>query len=218
MKSITHNINPGIPTTPFTKSIVTFLLFFSLIPIIWIILTSIKNEQQIFSIPPKIFVEPDFSIYSVFLGMGSNSAIPFIWNSFFIATVTTFLTIILSSLAAYAFSRYNFKWGNQLLILMLASRLLPPVTAVVPLYLMFRYLNLLDTKFVLIIIYTALEIPFATWLMKAFFDGIPKELEESAALDGLSLQIYLNSLHDQHSSHKKACYVQDACISGYHAG
>lgn len=184
MKSVTHNINPGIPSNAFSKGVVTFLLFFSLLPIIWIVLTSIKNEQQIFSIPPQIFVKPDFSIYSVFLGMGSNSAIPFIWNSFFIATITTVLTVILASLAAYAFSRYQFKWANKLLILMLASRLLPPVTAVVPLYLMFRYLNLLDTKFVLIIIYTALEIPFATWLMKAFFDGIPKELEEAAALDG----------------------------------
>ena len=70
------------------------------------------------------------------------------------------------------------------MILMLATRLLPPVTAVVPLYLMFRYLNLLDTKTLLILIYTAIEIPFATWLMKAFFDAIPKELEESAAIEG----------------------------------
>ena len=67
---------------------------------------------------------------------------------------------------------------------MLATRLLPPVTAVVPLYLLFRYLEILDTRFILILIYTALNIPFATWLMKAFFDGIPKELEEAAALDG----------------------------------
>ena len=193
MKSITQNINPGIPTNSFSKGIVIILLVFSLLPIIWIILTSIKSEQQIFSIPPKIFVIPDFSIYKIFLGMGSNSAIPFIWNSLFIATVTTFLTVVLSSLAAYAFSRYHFKWANQLLVVMLATRLLPPVTAVVPLYLMFRYLHLLDTKFVLIIIYTAVEIPFATWLMKAFFDGIPKELEEAAALDGCNaLQIIYN--------------------------
>ena len=67
---------------------------------------------------------------------------------------------------------------------MLATRHLPPVTAVVPLYLMFRYLNLLDTKTLLILIYTAIEIPFATWLMKAFFDAIPKELEESADIEG----------------------------------
>lgn len=190
MKSVTYDIGPGIPANTFSKGIVTFLLVLSLLPITWIMLTSIKNEQQIFSIPPEIFVTPDFSIYETLLGIGPNSAIPFIWNSFFIATITTVLTVVISSLAAYAFSRYRFKWANHLLILMLATRLLPPVTAVVPLYLMFRYLNLLDTKFVLIIMYTAIEIPFATWLMKAFFDGIPKELEESAAIDGCNaLQI-----------------------------
>ena len=98
--------------------------------------------------------------------------------------VTTFLTLLVSSLAAYAFSRYRFRASNYLLFFMLATRLLPPVTAVVPLYLLFRYLQILDTRFILILIYTALNIPFGTWLMKAFFDGIPKELEEAAALDG----------------------------------
>ena len=101
-----------------------------------------------------------------------------------IAVVTTFITLLVSSLAAYAFSRYRFRASNYLLFFMLATRLLPPVTAVVPLYLLFRYLEILDTRFILILIYTALNIPFATWLMKAFFDGIPKELEEAAALDG----------------------------------
>lgn len=159
-------------------------LAFSLFPIAWIMLTSVKKEQDIFSIPPRVFVWPDFSSYSKFLSLGSESALPFLWNSLFIAVVTTVLTLVISSLAAYAFSRYRFRWSGKLLVLMLATRLLPPVTAIVPLYLVFRYMQILDTKFVLIIVYTALNIPFATWLMKAFFDGIPKDLEEAAAMDG----------------------------------
>ena len=179
-----EKFNPGINHNYLSKGILGFFLIVSLVPIIWIILTSIKTEKDIFSIPPRVFVKPDFSAYSIFLSLGDNSALPFIWNSIYISIMTTILTIFVSSLAAYSFSRYHFKWGNNLMILMLATRLLPPVTAVVPLYLMFRYLNLLDTKTLLILIYTAIEIPFATWLMKAFFDAIPKELEESAAIEG----------------------------------
>jgi len=179
-----EKFNPGIKHNYFSKGILLFILIISLVPIIWIILTSIKTEKDIFSIPPKVLVQPDVTAYKIFLSLGDNSALPFIWNSIHISIITTILTIFVSSLAAYSFSRYHFKWGNNLMILMLATRLLPPVTAVVPLYLMFRYLNLLDTKTLLILIYTAIEIPFATWLMKAFFDAIPKELEESAAIEG----------------------------------
>jgi ABC-type glycerol-3-phosphate transport system permease component len=179
-----EQIGPGIPSFPLARGMMMVLLAFSLFPIAWIMLTSVKKEQHIFSIPPRVFVWPDFSSYSKFLSLDSESALPFLWNSLFIAVVTTVLTLVISSLAAYAFSRYRFSWSGKLLVLMLATRLLPPVTAIVPLYLVFRYMQILDTKFVLIIVYTALNIPFATWLMKAFFDGIPKDLEEAAAMDG----------------------------------
>ena len=179
-----EQIGPGIPSFPLARGFMMALLVFSLVPIVWLVLTSVKNETAIFSIPPRIFVWPDFSNYWKFLGTGNESALQFIGNSVYVAMVTTVLTLLLSSLSAYAFSRYRFKWDRHLMFLMLATRLLPPITAVVPLYLVFRYLGLLDTRFVLILIYTALNVPFATWLMKAFFDGVPKELEEAAALDG----------------------------------
>ena len=177
-------IGPGIPSFPLARGFMMALLVFSLVPIVWLVLTSVKNETAIFSIPPRIFIWPDFSNYWKFLGTGNESALRLIGNSVYVAMVTTVLTLLFSSFAAYAFSRYRFKWDRHLMFLMLATRLLPPITAVVPLYLVFRYLGLLDTRFVLILIYTALNVPFATWLMKAFFDGVPKELEEAAALDG----------------------------------
>ncbi len=128
-----EQIGPGIPSFPLTRGLMFVLLGFSLFPIAWIMLTSIKTELDIFSIPPNVFVRPDFTSYTKFLGLGSQSALPFIWNSIFIAVVTTVLTLLISSLAAYAFSRYRFRWSGHLLVLMLATRLLPPVTAVVPL-------------------------------------------------------------------------------------
>jgi len=179
-----EQIGPGIPSFPLTRGLMFVLLGFSLFPIAWIMLTSIKTELDIFSIPPQVFVRPNFTSYTKFLGLGSQSALPFIWNSIFIAVVMIVLTLLISSLVVYAFSRYRFRWSGYLLVLMLATCLLPPVTAVVPLYLVFRHLGILDTKLILIMVYTALNIPFATWLMKSFFDGIPKDLEEAAALDG----------------------------------
>lgn len=184
MKGHEASIGPGVPSFPLARGIMTALLAFSLFPIIWVALTSVKSETAIFSIPPKILVWPDFSSYVKFLGFGRESALRFLWSSAFVSVMTTLATLLLASPAAYAFSRYRFRWEKELLFLMLATRLLPPVTAVVPLYLAFRYFGLLDTWFILILVYTALNIPFATWLMKAFFDGIPRELEEAAAMDG----------------------------------
>ena len=109
-----EQIGPGIPSFPLTRGLMFVLLGFSLFPIAWIMLTSIKTELDIFSIPPQVFVRPDFTSYTKFLGLGSQSALPFIWNSIFIAVVTTVLTLLISSLAAYAFSRYRFRWSGHL--------------------------------------------------------------------------------------------------------
>lgn len=174
---------PGIQF-PLARAILVGLIVFSLFPIAWIMLTSVKSHLDIFAMPPRFLVEPDFSAYLKFLGTGNESILGLLWNSTIIAVVTTVLTLGIASLAAYAFSRYTFRGWKTLLFLVLATRLLPPITAVVPLYLAFRTLHLLDTHVALILVYTALNIPFAVWLMKAFFDGIPIELEEAAAIDG----------------------------------
>ena len=85
------------------------------------------------------------------------------------------------------FSRFTFQFRKHLLFTMLATKLLPPITAIVPLYLAIVWIGSVDTLLNLIVIYTALNIPFATWLMKAFIDGIPRELEEAARIEGLGL-------------------------------
>ena len=171
----------------FTRYILLgLLLVFSLAPIIWIFLTSLKNRIDIFSYPPKFFFHPDPSAYFRFLIPGNESILDKLFNTGIIAFGGTLLTLLTSCLAAYAFSRYQFKGRKFLLYLVLASRLLPPITAVIPLFMMMNSLNLIDTHVSLIVIYCALNLPFAIWMMKSYFDGIPVELELSAQIDGCS--------------------------------
>jgi multiple sugar transport system permease protein len=162
------------------------LLSFSAVPIVWIFLTSFKNRFDTFSYPPKLFFHPDPSVYFRFLTPGTESILDKLLNSSIIAIGGTLFTLFTSCLAAYAFSRYQFKGRTVLLYLVLASRLLPPITAVIPLFMLMNSLGLIDTHFCLIIIYSALNLPFAIWMMKSYFDGIPMELELAAQIDGCS--------------------------------
>ena len=169
-----------------TILLVSLLVVVAMLPIVWIFLTSLKTRADIFAYPPRLFFEPNFSAFQQFLTPGPASILPELMNSLIISIGATTLTLGASSLAAYAFSRYRFAGRWPLFTLMLASRLLPPITAVIPLFLLMNQLGLIDTHLGLVIIYTALQIPFATWMMKSFFDGIPKDLELAALIDGCS--------------------------------
>jgi len=162
------------------------LTAWSVLPIVWLIMTSLKDRLDIFAMPPKFLVRPDFASYQKFLSFGSESIFPFLTNSVTIAGFSTLVTIVFGSLAAYAFARMRFRGRTSLLMGVLATRLLPPITAVIPLFLLMRNLQLLDTHLGLVLIYSAINVPFAIWILKAFFDTIPKELEDSALIDGCS--------------------------------
>ena len=167
--------------------LLALLMFWSLLPIFWNVMTSLKSRLDIFSSPPVFLFKPDFGAYiRALASTGGLSIWPNMMNSVIIAGASTVGTVALAALAAYAFSRYRFGGRKTLLYAMLATRLLPPMTTVIPLFLLMSRLKLIDTHFVLIIIYTALNIPFATWLTKSFFDTIPRELEDAALIDGCS--------------------------------
>lgn len=161
-----------------------FFTVWSILPILWLALTSLKQRSDIFAFPPKLLFDVNFESYQKFLSFGSSSVLPFLRNSVIIALFATLLTILVSSLAAYAFSRLRFSGRASLLMTVLATRLLPPITAVIPLFLLMRDLRLLDTHLGLVIVYAAINVPFAIWILKSFFDTIPKELEEAGLVDG----------------------------------
>lgn len=156
-------------------------------PLLWIILTGFKTRLQTFQIPPVWIFKPTLENFrDVFFGEVARG-VPFsqvYLNSIIISTVATIIPLILASLAAYSFARFNFTGKSQLAVFVIGTRMLPPIAIVIPIYIMFSNLMLVDSRLSLIIAYSGLNLPFATWMLRGFFLQIPRELEESAMIDG----------------------------------
>jgi len=115
---------------------------------------------------------------------GPSKVVPRFINSLVIGFGSTFLAVFLGTLAAYAFSRFRVPLADDLLFFILSTRMMPPVAVAIPIYLMYRQLNLTDTKLGMILLYTAVNVSLAVWLLKGFIDEIPREYEEAALVDG----------------------------------
>lgn len=114
------------------------------------------------------------------------------YNSIIIGFGSTFLSVFLGTLAAYGFSRFRVPLKDDLLFFILSTRMMPPVAVAIPIYLMYRELGLSDTALGMILLYTAVNVSLAVWLLKGFIDEIPREYEESAVVDGYSrMQAFL---------------------------
>lgn len=173
-----------------TNGALALLLLFALLPILWMILTSLKTPLQLIARPPVIFFKPTLQSYIDLFSRAGFLARNF-WNSVLIASSTALLSLFLGSLASFAFSRFRFAGARLLLFITLLTRTLPPIVAIIPLFLAMRKWGLVDTHLGLILIYTALNLPFAIWMLRSFFDAVPVDIEESAMIDGCSrLQAY----------------------------
>ncbi|MCX5494198.1 carbohydrate ABC transporter permease [Kaistia dalseonensis] len=115
---------------------------------------------------------------------GPSNVIPRFVNSIIIAFGSTFLAVFLGTLAAYGFSRFKVPLKDDLLFFILSTRMMPPIAVAIPIYLMYRELGLSDTKLGMILLYTAVNVSLAVWLLKGFIDEIPREYEEAAMIDG----------------------------------
>ena len=107
-----------------------------------------------------------------------------LWNSIVISVISTFLSVAMGTLTAYGFSRFPVKGENDWMFFILSTRMLPPIVVIIPLFLMYRAVGLIDTHIGMIVLYTAFNLSFSVWLMKGFIDEIPTEYEEAAMIDG----------------------------------
>ena len=152
-------------------------------PLFWIVLTAFKNRMDVYSL--KIFFNPVLANFrQVFFEPYKFSRN--IINSFFIAGMATFIGVSISIPAAYGFSRFPIRGKNSILFWIISLQFLPPIVVLLPVYAFFRKMRLLDTHISLIVIYLTVVIPFSIWIIKTFIDGIPREMEESALIDGAS--------------------------------
>ncbi|MCA2218393.1 carbohydrate ABC transporter permease [Jidongwangia harbinensis] len=169
-------------------ALLTVLAVVMLFPVLWMIETSIKENRDVYAVPAKFF---DFEVTldhyrDVFIASGggrSALSVSFL-NSVIVAGVSTVLATVLGVPAAWAYSRFTLRAKKDQLFFILSTRFMPPVVVVVPIFLMYRYVGLIDTALGLILIYTAFNVPFTIWMMKGFVDEVPAEYEDAAMLDG----------------------------------
>jgi len=163
----------------------TIVLFITLFPIIWLFLMSFKTRVDIFTLPPPLFFKVTLDNYiSAFIEKGYFK---YLINSLIVALSTTILAIVTGSITAYAFSKFKgFLADNHLFFWILTFRMSPEVIFIIPYYLLWTVLGLYDTHLSLILSHTTFTLPIVIWLMKGFFDDIPKDVEEAALLDGCS--------------------------------
>lgn len=172
---------PLTTTTKYLLYLLVFVIF--AIPIYWALITSLKPAGEIFSNPPTWFtVKPTLKNYGDVL---TRTLLPrgFL-NSFILSGTTTVISTVLSMFAAYGFSRFDFKSKNASMNVLLVTRMLPAAILIIPLYAMLNSLKLLNTFPGMIIVYSSINIPFSVWILKTFFDSIPRELDEAAFIDG----------------------------------
>ena len=171
-------------------------LTFCLAPLLFMVLASLKSDVEIFDPKALFSFTPTLVNYQEVLTgstgaaqaaasyMGASTGPRALLASAVVTIISTGLAIIFGSAAAYGLARYPFRGSRDLAFFILSTRMAPPIAFVLPMFLVFKALNLLDTYFVLIIVYTGMNMSFVVWLLRGFFQEIPIELEQSALLDG----------------------------------
>lgn len=168
------------------------ILVFVLFPIIWVAITSLKSQSELFAIPVRYFPKkPTLQSYKEIFFKGYWSGQALLWhqyllNSLFVSGISTFFVLLFGSMAGYAFSRFSFKGSRILLTILILTRMLPGPALMVPIYVMISNYGLRDTLWGLILVHSAFGLPLTTWLCAGFFKSVPRELEEAAIVDGCS--------------------------------
>lgn len=166
---------------------VIIILIWSLFPIYWIILASLQKEVDLFSIPPNLVpLKFYLGAYSDLLTPDRRAFLICIGNSLIIAASAVFITLFCASLAGYALTKMRFRGVDFLLLALITAQMMPYIVFMIPLYLVFTKLKLLDTKIVIILGHTAWMLPISIWILYGFFQTIPQALEDAARIDGCS--------------------------------
>ncbi|RFZ87612.1 carbohydrate ABC transporter permease [Shinella sp. WSJ-2] len=156
---------------------------FALFPLFWLLKVSVTPNDLLYSEGVRMW--PSRTTFEHYSFVIAHSAFPtFFKNSLIVAGSTAVTVTILASLAGYALSRFNFRAKYWIVALMLITQMFPLVMLVAPIFKMLSPLGLTNSLPGLVLVYTAFNVPFATFLMQSFFDGIPKDLEEAAMIDG----------------------------------
>lgn len=168
-----------------------FYLVYSMGPLLWLLISSVKSRMDMFTMPPKLIFHLDWSGYQAVFAIGSAKqsaaaigVVNALINSILISVLGTFFAVLFGTMAGYAASRFDFRGKGDFMFFVLSTRMIPPIAVLVFYHIMFSELGLADTRLGLIIIDTFINVGLATWIMKGFFDGVPTEVESIALING----------------------------------
>ena len=157
----------------------------SMFPVLWAITTALKTDSEVNSFPPTLLPGK--------LNLGNFSAVIFqsdfpkyLLNSVIVTVICILVATLIAAHAAYALTNFRIRYKKQMMFIILMTSMVPPVAMLVPLYMLSVKLGLYDTRFLLILIYTAWRVPVLAWILRGFFEKLPKELMEAGIIDGCS--------------------------------
>lgn len=158
-------------------------LVFSGFPILWMLMSSLKSNTEIFALPPNLLPRV-FTLEAYTSILTDPVKIRFFINSYFISAVVTFLTLIVATLTAYGFSRFSFRAKGLANIFIISTQTVPPITLLIPYFGMVVFFRIFDTYFALILTYMVFTLPYAILLMTGYLNTLPRDLDEAVMVDG----------------------------------
>jgi sorbitol/mannitol transport system permease protein len=174
---------------PISLSAITWVLAILFVfPLIWMVLTSFKQEADAYTDPPRLVFGPTLD---QFAGVVDRGFLPYLANSAFVTLLVTVIVLLFAIPAAYALSIAPVKGTTNALGFFLSTKMLPIVAAIIPLYVISQNMKLLDNVWALVILYTSMNLPLAIWMMRSFFLEVPTEMMEAARVDGANLPTLL---------------------------
>jgi len=151
-------------------------------PYLWLIISSLSTKAEL--LERKIFLIPRNPTFANFQNLMDRDFVPAITNSVIVTVSVVCISLVLGVLAAYAYSRFRFRFRIPLLNMSLFTQMIPPIALIIPMYIIFKGLGMMNQKETLVIIYLSMVLPYLIWIMKSYIDGTPKDLEEAAMIDG----------------------------------
>jgi multiple sugar transport system permease protein len=167
---------------------------FAIAPIIWILFMSLKTSSDVIASPPKFIFEPTLENYKAITVGLEQYAIEtlrpdfpqYFLNTLIISIATVIVSLLLGTFAAYALARFSFKFKEDIAFSFLSFRFAPELMIILPLYVVFQKLHLIDSFIGMILAYQLITLPFLIWVLRGFFEEIPREMEQAARVDGFS--------------------------------
>jgi sorbitol/mannitol transport system permease protein len=153
-------------------------------PVFWMALTAFKQESDAYTSPPKLFFAPTLEQFKEVIASGAG---PSLLNSLFATAVSTILVLLLAIPAAFAVSLRPVAKTRDVLFFFISTKMLPVVAAIVPIYVVVNEIHMVDNIWTLVVLYTAMNLPIAVWMMRSFFLEVPGALLEAASIDGASI-------------------------------